>query len=211
MVRVLTRTILVISDFQSHLSSPQRRPGAAAARCSGEDKPGPTHMSNSTEYHKEYQGPLTTVICSGYAILLIHCYTYCQNVFGQVGVTLLDKIIAEINNRTHLFEQGGYAKVVALFFLLVYVFGNKSRKSTSATWYQAVLWGLIGLVLYFGSILLSSVPTISEPFISISYTLLAMGGYTVLIRAAGIAERIIDRNPKVDSLVLDSATKQPLN
>ena len=157
-------------------------------------------MANSTEHDKEYQGILNTIIYFGYAILLFHFYIFCNDVFQQLGFnfSILNNFIRSLNNGTHIFEKAWYSKLAALLILLIYVFGNKSKKNISATWNDAALWGLIGLIMYFGSTVLLGLRSVNFNTINLSYALLTLGGYMVLIKGAGIADSIINVNQAVD-------------
>ena len=157
-------------------------------------------MANSTEHDKEYQGIMNTIIYFGYAILLFHFYIYCNDVFRQLGFnwSILNNFIRSLNNGTHLFEKVWYSKLAAVFVLLIYVFGNKSKKNISASWSGAALWLLIGGLLYFGSTIILSLRGFSFNTINLTYTLLTLGGYMVLIKGAGIADSIINIKQDID-------------
>jgi len=151
-------------------------------------------MANSQEQDKEYRGILNTIMFMGYAVLLFHFYVFCNNVFQQLGIPLglLDRFIRSLNSSTHVFEQVWYSKLAALFLLLVYVLGNKSKKNITATWNDAFLYGLIGILLYFGSALLLTLRNLSYNLINLLYVLSTVSGYLILIKAAGIADSIIN-------------------
>ena len=151
-------------------------------------------MANSQEQDKEYRGILNTIMFMGYAVLLFHFYVFCNNVFQKLGIPLglLDRFIRSLNSSTHVFEQVWYSKLAALFLLLVYVLGNKSKKNITATWNDAFLYGLIGILLYFGSALLLTLRNLSYNLINLLYVLSTVTGYLILIKAAGIADSIIN-------------------
>ena len=151
-------------------------------------------MANSQEQDKEYRGILNTIMFMGYAVLLFHFYVFCNNVFQQLGIPLgiLDQFIRSLNTSTHIFEQVWYSKLAALFLLLVYVLGNKSKKNITASWNDVFLYGLIGVLLYFGSAFLLSLRNLSFDLINLLYALTTVTGYLILIKAAGIADSIIN-------------------
>ena len=151
-------------------------------------------MANSQEQDKEYRGILNTILYMGYAVLLFHFYVFCNNVFQQLGIPLglLDRFIRTLNNSTHVFEQVWYSKLAALFLLLVYVLGNVSKKKISATWNDAFLYGLIGILLYFGSTLLLTLKNLNFNLINLLYVLSTVTGFLILIKAAGVAGSIIN-------------------
>ena len=130
----------------------------------------------------------------GYAILLFHFYVYCHHVFQQLGLPLelLNRFIRSLNNTTHAFDRVWFSKLVALFFLLIYVLGNKSKKNITATWSRAFLFGISGLLLYFGSNVILNLRGLNYNLINLFYVLTTITGYMVLVKAAGVADSIIN-------------------
>ena len=153
-------------------------------------------MAKSQQLDKEYRGILNTIMFMGYAVLLFHFYVFCNNVFQQLGLPLglLDRFIRSLNNSTHVFEQVWYSKLAALFLLLVYALGNKSKKIVTETWSKVFLYGCIGLPLYFGSALLLALNQPSNYQINLLYVLTTLSGFIILVKAAGIADGIINLN-----------------
>lgn len=151
-------------------------------------------MAQSQELYKEYRSILNTIMFMGYTVLLFHFYVFCNNVFQQLGLPLglLDRFIRSLNNTTHVFAQVWYSKLAALFLLLVYVLGNKPKKIITETWIKAFLYGCIGLLLYFGSVLLLALRQPSNYLINLLYVLTTLSGYIILFKAAGIADSIIN-------------------
>lgn len=142
-------------------------------------------MANSTEQDKEYRGILNTIILMGYAILLFHFYVFCHNVLQQLGLPLglLDRFIRSLNNATHVFDRVWFSKLVALFFLLTYVLGNRPpflRSKSIHNVYKACVTGGSGLVIYFASELQLLKPSINGVTVAIIYCISITGGYTLL-------------------------------
>ncbi|WP_018622910.1 YWFCY domain-containing protein [Spirosoma luteum] len=148
---------------------------------------------SQTEHDKDYRGILNTILYFGFAILLFHLYVFCHNVFTKLGIPLsiLTNIIRSLNDVTHLFNNTWASKLAALAILILYCFGNKSKKDIGATWSEVYYLALAGLFFYFGNFLLLDMRQLNVDTINILYTVTTFGGYLLLMKAGSKATSII--------------------
>lgn len=147
----------------------------------------------SHELDKEYKGIAQITLISGWLIILFHLYVFTNNSLSLVGLdfVLLDNFIRLINKSFHLFENHWASKLAALIPLLIYAFGNKPKKAINITWLDVYRNATIGLLLFFGSILIFSLGRVSLSMLSVTYSLLVVTGYLLIQRAGTLANRII--------------------
>ena len=149
-------------------------------------------MSN-TEQDKEYNGIMLLMLYVGWATLLAHVYVYCNNAFQLLGIPLgiVNRLIVSIDASTHLFSQIWAAKLVALLWLLVYIFGSKAKKNITSTWDKVYLYGIAGLLLLFGNILILKVTPRGSQLRNVSYTLTCVMGCLLVMRSGNYAHSIV--------------------
>ncbi|MDB5014115.1 MAG: conjugal transfer protein TraG, partial [Daejeonella sp.] len=89
------------------------------------------------------------------AILAIHLYLYCYVFFRNAGYTaaITDNLLDNIS-KMGVFKSAFVSKLSALLLLVVSLLGAKGRKDESTNLASLAFYGLVGIILFFGSILL---------------------------------------------------------
>ncbi len=125
------------------------------------------------------------------AILLLHCYYYCYVVFKDWGLTagISDKLLGNIV-RTGLFKEFHSSKLLALGMLVVSLFGAKGRKEESLNIKLAFGLILIGLGLYFCSVIFLNLSTAAE-IVAIMYMLCTGIGFLIIVTGGTMLSRLI--------------------
>jgi|SRR5690606_24881723 len=87
-------------------------------------------------------------------VLFIHCYYYCYGAFREWGLVSVftDRLLANIT-RSGLFGNFHLSKLVALGFLVIYLFGARGRKNEKLNSQIAFAYIISGLLTYFISCL----------------------------------------------------------
>lgn len=116
-------------------------------------------------------------------IVLMHFYWFCYGFFTERGWTLeiINKILANFDRTTGLFEHTLYTKVFALVLLALSCLGTKGVKNEKITWTKIYMAFGIGSVLFFLNFPLLKLPSTA----SFLYIFTTSSGYIVLM-AAGI-------------------------
>ena len=127
-------------------------------------------------------------------VLLIHFYLSCYPAFMQLGLTkpIINHVLLPLSKML-IFRQVMYAKIFALFLLLVSLVGSKGKKDEKIRTKTIITYCVTGLLLYFISnlILTFGYPVYSIAILyigltSLGYILLLSG---VILLAAFISNR----------------------
>lgn len=83
--------------------------------------------------------------------LLLHVYWYCYQTFSNFGLTLsvVDKILLNIQRTTGLFSNILYSKLFVIVFLGLSCLGTQGIKDSKITWNKIYILSGIGGVLFF--------------------------------------------------------------
>src|SRR4030095_6897118 len=84
------------------------------------------------------------------AILLIHFYYYCYTAFSQweLRSDLTDRLLQNVYN-TGLFASFNKSKLISLVVLIISLFGARGRKNEKLNYKTALIYLMIGFLLYF--------------------------------------------------------------
>ncbi|MCY7358205.1 MAG: YWFCY domain-containing protein [Rudanella sp.] len=140
---------------------------------------------------KEFQNMVATTVLFGWAILFFHLYIVNNAALSELGInlTLLNRFILALNKATHLFERQWVAKLAALFFVLLFTFGNKTKKDITMTWSRVYIHGAVGLILLFGNGLLLLLP--GSKTVGLLYSVSCIAGYLFCMNSGAYANRMI--------------------
>ena len=124
-------------------------------------------------------------------VLLIHFYLSCYPAFMQLGLTkpIINHVLLPISKML-IFKQVMYAKIFALFLLLVSLAGSKGKKDEKIRTKTIITYCVTGLLLYFISNL---VLTLGYPAytIAILYIGLTSLGYILLLSGVSLLFRML--------------------
>jgi hypothetical protein len=124
-------------------------------------------------------------------VLLIHFYLSCYPAFMQLGLTkpIINHVLLPLSKML-IFRQVMYAKVFALFLLLVSLVGSKGKKDEKIRTKTIITYCITGLLLYFISNL---VLTLGYPAytIAILYIGLTSLGYILLLSGVSLLFRML--------------------
>ncbi|MEB0301552.1 conjugal transfer protein MobC [Mucilaginibacter sp. 5C4] len=124
-------------------------------------------------------------------VLLIHFYLSCYPAFMQLGLTkpIINHVLLPLS-KMMIFRQVMYAKVFALFLLLVSLVGSKGKKDEKIRTKTIITYCITGLLLYFISNL---VLTLGYPAytIAILYIGLTSLGYILLLSGVSLLFRML--------------------
>lgn len=153
----------------------------------------------ANENDADFKGIMTLLNATSMFIIMVHLYFYCYNSLEGWGFTYsyVDMFLVKLNKQTGVFSNSLYSKMAALLFLAVCSFGNKPRKSLGMTWNKVYKYLGIGLVLFFGNILILHLG-LPIDLINIIYISTTIAGYLYLMRAGSAANQIINYNPEAD-------------
>jgi hypothetical protein len=123
--------------------------------------------------------------------LVLHCYYSCYAYFFRLGLHsgLSDKILGHIS-ATGLFSHFITAKLAALIFLIISLLGAKGRKDEKMVYMRAFKYIFVGLILYFGSILLQYIITAAK-VLALAYMSVTLSGYLIALTGGIWLSRII--------------------
>lgn len=124
-------------------------------------------------------------------LLCLHVYVVCYGAFERWHLTapLVDKLIGNVL-RTGLFNSFNKPKLFALGFLLIALIGVRGKKDEKQTAKSAVLYLVIGLILFFGSqlaLLIGAKITV----LATSYITLCGLGFLLFLSGGTMLSRII--------------------
>ncbi|GAA4463027.1 conjugal transfer protein MobC [Nibrella saemangeumensis] len=150
--------------------------------------------TGSSNYDQEWRGILQTILFIGFVLIGFHLYYYCYTSFRQHNLTfaVLDTFIRNLNQSSGIFGHPFISKLLALFVLGVYTFGNKTRKTLDVTWAVVGRYALIGFMLLMGNGYILHWSTLSVDSRAFGYGITTIVAYLMLIRAGAYANRIID-------------------
>ena len=124
-------------------------------------------------------------------VLLVHFYLSCYPAFMQLGLTkpIINHVLLPISNML-VFRQVMYAKVFALFLLLVSLVGSKGKKDEKIRTKTIITYCVTGLLLYFIS---NIILTLGYPAytIAILYIGLTSLGYILLLSGVSLLFRML--------------------
>jgi len=124
-------------------------------------------------------------------ILLLHFYFYCYGAFAQWNLTaeIGDRFLENIE-RTGLFKQPVYSKLIALALLLVSLIGAKGKKSEKISKQTIGLHLVTGLVFYFFSFYLLQLHATVE-VVAVVYMIATGLGFLFILTGGTILSRYI--------------------
>ena len=125
------------------------------------------------------------------AVLILHCYFYCYSAFRQWNFTapIGDRILQNLVV-AGLFSSFNKTKGIVLVFLLISLLGVRGRKSEKINLKAACFYFFLGLLAFFGSVLLFDafdIP-VTQAIVYISATTL---GYLLILTGGGLLTRIV--------------------
>ncbi len=124
-------------------------------------------------------------------VLLIHFYLSCYPAFMQLGLTkpIINHVLLPLSKML-VFRQVIYAKVFALFLLLVSLVGSKGKKDEKIRTKTIITYCVTGLLLYFIS---NIILTLGYPAytIAILYIGLTSLGYILLLSGVSLLFRML--------------------
>ncbi|MDB5032661.1 conjugal transfer protein MobC [Mucilaginibacter sp.] len=124
-------------------------------------------------------------------VLLIHFYLSCYPAFMQLGLTkpIINHVLLPISKML-IFREVMYAKLFALFLLLVSLVGSKGKKDEKIRTKTIITYCITGLLLYFISNLIL---TLDYPAytIAILYIGLTSLGYILLLSGVSLLFRML--------------------
>ncbi|HEY5327107.1 MAG TPA: conjugal transfer protein MobC [Mucilaginibacter sp.] len=124
-------------------------------------------------------------------VLLVHFYLSCYPAFMQLGLTkpIINHVLLPLSKML-VFRQVIYAKIFALFLLLVSLVGSKGKKDEKIRTKTIITYCVTGLLLYFISNL---VLTLKYPAytIAILYIGLTSLGYILLLSGVSLLFRML--------------------
>lgn len=144
---------------------------------------------NEKDFHITVLGSLIF----GWVILFFHLYIVNSGALARLGIdlSLLDIIIIKINRQTRLFSNLWLPKLTALFFVLFYTYGYRTKKDITMTWQRVYVHGLIGLILLLGGTFLLLGRMAIGQHTGIVYSVTTLAGYLFCINAGSFANRIV--------------------
>ena len=124
-------------------------------------------------------------------VLLIHFYLSCYPAFMQLGLTkpIINHVLLPLSKML-IFRKVMYAKIFALFLLLVSLVGSKGKKDEKIRTKTIITYCVTGLLLYFISNLIL---TLAYPAytIAILYIGLTSLGYILLLSGVSLLFRML--------------------
>jgi len=124
-------------------------------------------------------------------VLLVHFYLSCYPAFMQLGLTkpIINQVLLPLSKML-VFRQVMYAKIFALFLLLVSLVGSKGKKDEKIRTKTIITYCVTGLLLYFISNLIL---TLGYPAytIAILYIGLTSLGYILLLSGVSLLFRML--------------------
>ncbi|WP_156309388.1 conjugal transfer protein MobC [Sphingobacterium endophyticum] len=125
------------------------------------------------------------------AILLLHFYFYGYGLFHDLNwhTPWTNKLLRQIA-ATGIFTDQIRSKLMALFFLILSLLGVRGKKEEKHTVVTALVYGSLGLLLYFLSNLIFYTGVVSRPVIMI-YIAITTIGFLLTIKGLSVFSRII--------------------
>lgn len=124
-------------------------------------------------------------------ILFLHFYFHCYQAFKRWGWTaeISDNILRNIQ-RSGLFDTVNTSKAIALGLLIISLIGAKGKKKENIRWQTILAYILIGLLLYFGSLITLQVKEDIET-VSIIYAGVTILGFILILSGGNLLSRLI--------------------
>lgn len=134
-------------------------------------------------------------------ILLLHFYYQGYSFFHALGWSgkLSDRLLLNIS-RTGLFQPFHKAKLIALAAITLSLLGTKGKKNEKATSKSAITHIITGVLIYFGSYLVTRMPATID-IVVITYVGLTITGLLLFIHGGAIIARLI--KSKLDNSVFN--------
>lgn len=123
--------------------------------------------------------------------LALHIYIQCYGAFVSLGwrLQLTDLVISKVA-AIGVFHSPWAVKTVVLVLLIVSLLGIKGRKDDKITYRQILQPAIIGLILFYGSVLLLQLPA-SMMVRGVTYTLSSAAGYICMLTGGTLASRFL--------------------
>lgn len=124
-------------------------------------------------------------------ILMLHFYYHGYNVFQHLGWTakLSDNLLHNIE-RTGLFFPFYKAKIISLIAITLSLIGTKGKKEEKANLRSALLYMTIGLLIYFGCVIITWLPADIKTILTL-YIASAIAGLLLFIHGGAIIAKMI--------------------
>jgi len=124
-------------------------------------------------------------------VLGLHFYFQCYRAFQywHLSGLLMDKAISFIS-RTGLFSSFIKAKIISLGFLIIALFGVNGKKDEKLGFRAAILYLLIGVLLFFASYFVLHL-NIKMIWVAVGYMLMTLVGYLLILAGGTMLSRII--------------------
>lgn len=124
-------------------------------------------------------------------LLLLHFYYYCYRAFKAWGLThMLSERLLENIIKTGLFTHFSTAKLLALAFLFISLLGAKGRKEEKLQYKVAIIYILIGLIIFFYSYYILLLSPEENP-IAVFYMSTTTIGYILVLTGGTLLSRVI--------------------
>lgn len=140
------------------------------------------------------------------AVLIIHFYLSCYVAFKELGLSseITDRVIRIISN-IKIFESVVLSKSVALALLLISLIGAKGRKDEKTDAKAWLIYGTLGIVLFFGSVLCFRIDLNLKALVSL-YIAICSLGYILVLTSGTRLSRLIKFNLMGDIFNRDNET-----
>ena len=156
-------------------------------------------MSTQNE-QQHYDQVLRIVLNVSFVILALNIYYFCYDSFEVRGLTWppFDRFLLGMNRSVHLFDNSAYTKLICLFALLAYSFGNKPKKDLTSTWGQVWINVVLGMLLFFGNYLVLRMATVPVDVRNGTYLISTILGFLLLMKGMALAKRVLGINLRDD-------------
>src|SRR5690554_5926257 len=140
------------------------------------------------------------------AILIIHFYLSCYVAFKDLGLSseITDNVIRIISN-IEIFESTVLSKSAALGLLLISLIGAKGRKDEKTDAKTWLIYGTLGIVLFFGSVLCFRIDLNLRVLVPL-YIAICSLGYILVLTSGTRLSRLIKFNLMGDIFNKDNET-----
>ncbi|MDF7813935.1 conjugal transfer protein MobC [Hymenobacter sp. YC55] len=132
-----------------------------------------------------------------FAIVLlgINIYYYCFGYFQVLGwaPAVVERLLANLTKNSFLFQASWVSKSLAVIFLALSCLGTRGRKDETVKGLSVAGYGLIGLVLLYGSDLARALP-MAAGLATALYALLNAVGFLLLLSAGTWLSRLFNNN-----------------
>ncbi|SCW37988.1 conjugal transfer protein MobC [Mucilaginibacter sp. NFR10] len=128
------------------------------------------------------------------AVLIVHFYLSCYPAFQILGLTkpFVNHILLPLSKMV-VFAKVLYAKLAALILLMISLVGSKGKKDESIKASRIFIYCLIGLIMYFISVLFLTIPY-PPTTIAILYIGITVVGYLLLLSGVSLLFRMLKLN-----------------